>query len=39
MSQPTQFRENYKPYETHILASEFNSNKDLYQVTGDANAY
>lgn len=33
MSQPTQSRENYKPYETHVLASEFNFDEDFCQVT------
>lgn len=33
MSQPEQIRENYKPYETHILASEFNFDEDWCQVT------
>lgn len=31
--QPEQIRENYKPYETHVLASEFNFDKDWCQVT------
>ena len=31
--QPEQIRENYKPYETHILASEFNFDEDWCQVT------